>query len=85
MYIYVYTDIRTAVLGSFASLGGPRLLGGGDAHGMHIGADWYKYNVGTAGLGMSESSRRSAAYVIASTADRLDSNPLDASQTVIFL
>ena len=43
--VYIYTNIRTAVLanfgsfGGFASLGGPRLLGGGDAHGMRIGAD----------------------------------------------
>ena len=41
----VYTNILTAGFGSFgsfgnfASLGGPRLLGGGVAHGMRTGAD----------------------------------------------
>ncbi len=45
IYIYIYTNLLTAgfvslgSLGNFASLGGPHLLGGGDAHGMRTGAD----------------------------------------------
>ncbi len=42
IYTSIYTNILTAGFGSFgnfASLGGPRLLGGGDAHGMRTGAD----------------------------------------------